>query len=55
MADGGIMEMANGGTMYADENLRKLEQLIDASPLKNKDKAIQKQIARMQMAQQFML
>ena len=54
MADGGIMEMANGGTMYADENLRKLEQLIDASPLKSKDKAIQKQIARMQMAQQFM-
>ena len=54
MADGGIMEMANGGTMYADENLKKLEQLIDASPLKSKDKAIQKQIARMQMAQQFM-
>ena len=53
MADGGIMEMANGG--MADEQTTRLLQIIDSSPLDADEKELQKQIVRMQLAQQTMV
>ena len=53
MADGGIMEMANGG--MADEQTTRLLQIIDSSPLDENEKELQKQIVRMQLAQQTMV
>jgi len=53
MADGGIMEMSNGG--MADEQTTRLLQIIDSSPLDADEKELQKQIVRMQLAQQTMV
>jgi len=53
MADGGIMEMANGG--MAEEQLQRLLDIIENSPLDSGEKDLQKQIARMQLAQQTMV
>ena len=53
MADGGIMEMANGG--MAEEQLQELLDIIENSPLDSGEKDLQKQIARMQLAQQTMV
>ena len=53
MADGGIMEMANGG--MADEQTTRLLNIIDSSPLDADEKELQKQIVKMQLAQQTMV
>jgi len=53
MADGGIMEMANGG--MAEKQLQRLLDIIENSPLDSDEKNLQKQIARMQLAQQTMV
>ncbi len=53
MADGGIMEMSNGG--MADEQTTRLLQIIDNSPLDADEKELQKQIVKMQLAQQTMV
>ena len=53
VADGGIMEMANGG--MADEQTTRLLNIIDSSPLDADEKELQKQIVRMQLAQQTMV
>ena len=53
MAEGGIMQMANGG--MSDEQTRSLREmlsLIDASPLSAADKAVQKQLINLQIGQQ---
>ncbi len=53
MAEGGIMQMANGG--MSDEQARSQREmlaLIDASPLSAADKAVQKQLINLQIGQQ---
>ena len=53
MAEGGIMQMANGG--MSDEQARSRREmlaLIDASPLSAADKAVQKQLINLQIGQQ---